>query len=105
MDTTTRANLEAISNATVSMQLLKRGIRSVSMAGPRPMNSPIKPIVGEAFTLRYVPMREDLSTPEALGGKDYPPRVAVENVPANHILVIDGRGRALLEITQTAVGH
>ena len=80
MDAKTRSSLEAISNATVSMQLLKRGIRSVSMAGPKPMNTPTKPIVGEAFTLRYVPMREDLSTPEVLGGKDYPPRVAIESV-------------------------
>ncbi len=94
MDAKTRSALEAISNATVSMQLLKRGIRSVSMAGPKPMNTPTKPIVGEAFTLRYVPMREDLSTPEVLGGKDYPPRVAIESVPADDILVIDGRGRA-----------
>ena len=94
MDAKTRSALEAISNATVSMQLLKRGIRSVSMAGPKPMNTPTKPIVGEAFTLRYVPMREDLSTPEVLGGKDYPPRVAIETVPVDQILVIDGRGRA-----------
>lgn len=94
MDSRTRADLETISNATVSMQLLKRGIRSVSMAGPKPMNTPAKPIVGEAFTLRYAPMREDLSTPEVLGGKDYPPRVAIETVPAGAILVIDGRGRA-----------
>ena len=94
MDAKTRSALEVISNATVSMQLLKRGIRSVFMAGPKPMNTPTKPIVGEAFTLRYVPMREDLSTPEVLGGKDYPPRVAIESVPADDILVIDGRGRA-----------
>ena len=93
MDPKTRSNLQAITNATVSMQLLKRGIRSVSMAGLKPLNSPTKPIVGEAFTLRYVPMREDLSTPEVLGGKDYPPRLAIENAPADAILVIDGRGR------------
>ena len=49
MDAKTRSSLEAISNATVSMQLLKRGIRSVSMAGPKPMNTPTKPIVGEAL--------------------------------------------------------
>ncbi len=94
MDAETRANLQAISVATVSMQLLKRGIRGVSMAGPKPLNTPVKPIVGEAYTLRYVPMREDLSTPEVLGGKDYPPRLAIENVPAGAVLVIDGRGRA-----------
>ena len=94
MDTETRANLEAISNATVSMQLLKRGIRHAAMAGPRPLNSPAMPIVAEAYTLRYLPLREDLSAPEVLAGKDYAPRVAIEDVPAGAVLVIDGRGRA-----------
>ena len=93
MDDETLINLRSITNATVSMQLLKRGIRSVSMAGPKPLNIPNKPIVGEAFTLRYVPMREDLSTPEVLGEKNYPPRLAIENAPSGAILVIDGRGR------------
>ena len=94
MDHKTRFNLELISNATVSMQLLKRGIRNVFMAGPKPQNVRTKPIVGEAFTLRYVPMREDLSVPEVLGGEKSPPRLAIENTPAGAILVIDGRGRA-----------
>jgi len=94
MDSETRANLDTISNATVSMQLLKRGIRAVSMAGPKPLNTPVKRILGAAYTLRYVPMREDLSAPEVLGGKDYPPRVAIEQVPPGAVLVIDGRGRA-----------
>lgn len=94
MDAETRANLKRISNATVSMQLLKRGIRAVSMAGPRPMNSPMTPVVGEAYTLRYIPMREDLATPDVLGGADYAPRVAIEEAPAGSVLVIDGRGRA-----------
>ena len=94
MDPKTRINLELISNATVSMQLLKRGIRNVFMAGPKAQNVPTKPIVGEAFTLRYVPMREDLSVPEVLGGQKYPPRLAIENTPTGAILVVDGRGRA-----------
>ena len=93
MDMNIRINLEAITNATVSMQLLKRGIRGVSMVGPKPLNMPTKPIIGEAFTLRYLPMREDLSTPEILGRRDYPPRLAVENAPPDTILIIDGRQR------------
>lgn len=93
MDNETRANLEAISVATVSMQLLKRGIRNVSMVGPKPLNTPMKPIVGEAYTLRYVPMREDLSTPDVLADPDFAPRVAIEQAPEGAILVIDGRGR------------
>ena len=94
MDEETRANLEAISVATVSMQLLKRGLRNVSMAGPKPLNAPAKPILCEAYTLRYVPMREDLSTPDVLGDPDFQPRVAIEQAPEGAVLVIDGRGRA-----------
>lgn len=94
MDTDTLEKLRHISVATVTMQLLKRGIRNVSMAGVRPLNSPVMPVVGPAYTLRYVPLREDLSAPEVLGRADYPPRLAIEQAPAGSVLVIDGRGRA-----------
>jgi regulator of RNase E activity RraA len=93
MDAETKTNLEQLSVATVSMQLLKRGIRNVAMAGVRPLNTPTQPIVGEAYTLRYIPMREDLSTPEVLGQPDFAPRRAIEEVPAGAVLVVDGRGR------------
>ncbi|HEX9568156.1 MAG TPA: ribonuclease activity regulator RraA [Rhodospirillales bacterium] len=85
--------LRKISVATVTMQLLKRGIRNVSMAGVKPLNRPVKPVVGPAYTLRYVPLREDKSAPEVLGRPDYPPRLAIEQAPAGSVLVIDGRGR------------
>ena len=87
------AALASISTATITMQLLKRGIRNISMAGVRPLNTPVRRVVGPAYTLRYVPWREDLSTPEVLGGAGYPPRVAIENAPEGSVLVIDGRGR------------
>lgn len=93
MDTDTLDALTTISVATVTMQLLKRGIRNVSMAGVRPLNDPVMPVVGPAYTLRYVPLREDLSAPEVLGRADYPPRLAIERAPAGSVLVIDGRGR------------
>jgi regulator of RNase E activity RraA len=88
------ADLARISVATITMQLLKRGVRNVSMAGVRPLNRPVKPVVGVAYTLRYVPLREDLSGPAVLGRPDYPPRRAIEEAPAGSVLVIDGRGRA-----------
>jgi regulator of RNase E activity RraA len=93
MDDETKAALASISVATITMQLLKRGIRNISMAGVRPLNTPAEPILGPAFTLRYVPLREDLSTPDKLGGDDYPPRLAIEQAPEGGVLVIDGRGR------------
>ncbi len=89
----TLETLGKISVATVTMQLLKRGVRNISMAGVRPMNDPAEKLIGPAYTLRYVPLREDLSTPEVLGGADYPPRVAIESAPEGSVLVIDGRGR------------
>lgn len=90
----TRKLLAGIGTATVTMQLLKRGIRNVAMRGVRPLHAQRRSVVGEAFTLRYVPMREDLSQPGALGGgTGYPPRVAIETAPAGSVLVIDARGR------------
>ncbi len=89
----TMAALRSIGTATITMQLLKRGIRNIAMAGIRPLNTPAMRILGPAYTLRYVPLREDLSTPDVLGGADYPPRLAIENAPEGSVLVIDGRGR------------
>ena len=93
MDDETLGALASISVATITMQLLKRGIRNISMAGVKPLNQPAQRILGPAYTLRYVPLREDLSTPDKLGGADYPPRVAIEQAPEGSVLVIDGRGR------------
>jgi regulator of RNase E activity RraA len=93
MDQKLRESLARISVATVTMQLLKRGIRQVSLAGVLPLNDPVLPIVGPAYTLRFVPMREDLSSPEVLGDPDYEPRRAIEMCPVGSVLVIDGRGR------------
>ena len=94
MDQDIRDKLAAISAATVTMQLLKRGIRNVSMAGVRALNNPPMKLVGPAYTMRYVPLREDLSVPDVLGRPDYPPRLAIEQAPEGSVLVIDGRGRA-----------
>ncbi len=94
----TLETLGKISVATVTMQLLKRGIRNISMTGVRPLNEPPRRIVGPAYTLRYVPLREDLSTPEVLGKLDYPPRLAIEQAPEGSVLVIDGRGRGDLAV-------
>ena len=98
MDDETRNALNSISVATITMQLLKRGIRNISMAGIRPLNAPVQRIVGPAYTLRYVPWREDLSTPDMLGRADYPPRLAIEQAPEGSVLVIDGRGRGDLAV-------
>ena len=88
----TLAILAGVSTATITLQLLKRGIRNVFIAGARPLNPANCRFVAEAFTLRFIPMREDLSRPEILGNPDYPPRKAIEAIPSGQALVIDCRG-------------
>jgi regulator of RNase E activity RraA len=86
--------LRGVSTATISMQLLKRGIRACAMVGPKPLAPDGARLVGPAYTLRYVPMREDLSTVDSLGAPDNAQKLAIEECPPGHVLVIDGRGRA-----------
>ncbi len=84
--------LKDVSTATITLQLLRRGLRGCSMTGPKPFSGSSERLVGPAYTLRYVPLREDLSTIEVLGHPDNPQRIAIEEVPPGHVLVIDGCG-------------
>ncbi|MSP48966.1 MAG: ribonuclease activity regulator RraA [Alphaproteobacteria bacterium] len=86
--------LRGVSTATLTMQLLKRGLRRVAMEGVRPMVPMTQRMVGEAFTLAYLPLREDLSDYAVLARPDYAPRRAIEEAPAGAVLVIDARGEA-----------
>ena len=87
--------LRAVTTATVSMQLLKRGIRRCWLRGPRAIHPPDHPaggrLVGPAFTFRFVPLREDLGTPESYT-KEGSIRDAIEAMPEGCIAVIDARG-------------
>lgn len=84
--------LAGLSAATVSMQLLKRGYRRVNMRGVTPLLGNARPLCGPAFTLRFIPAREDLSAPAVLGQEGYAPRRAIEEVPEGAVLVIDALG-------------
>lgn len=88
----TLEKLRGIGTATVTMQLLKRGLRNVYMAGPRPFRPESGRLAAEAYTLRFIPMREDLSRVEVLGDLDYAPRKVIEATPPGRVLVIDARG-------------
>ncbi len=48
-------------------------------------------MVGEAFTLRYIPAREDLNPIEVFKDPKHPQRVAVETCPPGSVLVMDSR--------------
>lgn len=86
------AQLKHVSTATITMQLLKRGIRACAMFGPKPFSGPDERLVGPAYTLRLVPMREDISTPAFLGAEDNAQKIAIEDTPEGHVLVISGGG-------------
>jgi len=83
--------LKRASTATVTMQLLKRGFRHGAIKGARPLDPRHARCVGPAFTLRFIPMREDLAAPPK-PGKLLPHRMAVESAPAGSVLVIDSGG-------------
>ncbi len=84
--------LSACSTATITMQLLKRGLRATAMSGVASLSGKSERIVGEAYTVRFIPMREDLSDPATINAGENPQRRAIEECPAGAILVMDGLG-------------
>jgi regulator of RNase E activity RraA len=89
-----KALLRQCSVATLSTQLFKRGLRQTVMQGVRPLGQGPEPMVGEAFTLRYIPAREDLDHVGVFADPDHPQRKAIETVPPGQVLVCDCRGDA-----------
>jgi len=85
------AILSQITTATITTILLKKGLRNVWMRGTRPLRAGQKRLVGRAFTLRFVPAREDLATP-ASWGSPISTRAAIEDMPAGCIAVVDSMG-------------
>ena len=84
--------LHAISTATLTTVLLKKGIRRCWMRGPMPaFNAEGRRIAGRAFTLRFVPAREDLATPESWSSPRST-RAAIEDMPEGCIAVVDAMG-------------
>ncbi len=84
--------LQTISTATLTSQLYKRNILHVFIRGVYPMNPNRARFVGEAYTLRLIPMREDRMKPEVVKSYEYPQRKCIESCPAGKVLVIDARG-------------
>jgi regulator of RNase E activity RraA len=89
----TIAALRYVSTATITTQLLQRGLRNTFLYGVLPLNPLSANMVGEAFTLRYIPAREDLDVPSVFQDYDHPQRRAIEDVPPGQVLVIDSRGQ------------
>jgi regulator of RNase E activity RraA len=86
-----RDRLKHVSTATLSTALFKRGLKNMFIQDVRPLNSYPENMVGEAFTLRYMPSREDLDGIEVFKDPEHPQRKAVEECPPGHVFVIDSR--------------
>jgi regulator of RNase E activity RraA len=87
----TKEFLASASTATIQTQLFNRGLRNTFLFGLRPLNPDVARFVGEAFTLRYIPAREDLDTTSVFEDPAHPQRAAVEAVPPGQVLVMDCR--------------
>src|SRR5436853_4085272 len=87
----TRHRLKQVSTATLTTVLFKRGLRNVFIQGVFLLNRQSPRMVGEAYTLRYIPAREDLDTLAAFEGRGHPQREAIEACPPGHVLVMDSR--------------
>jgi regulator of RNase E activity RraA len=90
----TRRRLAACSSATLSTQLFKRGLRNQMLQGVSRLAPQAPTMVGEAYTLRNIPAREDLDHIGVYEDPAHPQRKAVETAPPGSVLVIDCRGDA-----------
>lgn len=86
-----RSALSGVSTATLTTVLLKKGLRNVWLRGTKPLRPGQPRLVGQAFTLRFVPAREDLATPESWGSP-ISTRAAIEAMPPGCIAVVDAMG-------------
>jgi regulator of RNase E activity RraA len=83
--------LSRVTTATITTLLMKQGLRNVWLRGTRPLKPGQKRLVGRAFTLRFVPAREDMATPESWSSPRST-RAAIEAMPKGAIAVADARG-------------
>lgn len=89
-----REKLKRISTATVATFLFKKGLKNQFIQDVVPLKKGRPTMVGEAFTLRYIPAREDLNGIAVFKNPEHPQRVAVETCPEGAVLVIDSRKNA-----------
>jgi regulator of RNase E activity RraA len=87
-----RALFLRCSSASISTQLIRRGLRNVAIRGVLPLRVDLPPMVGPAFTMRYVPAREDLDAYGSGGDPANVQRQAIEQAPSGHVFVADCRG-------------
>ncbi|TCR70046.1 ribonuclease activity regulator RraA [Bosea sp. BK604] len=86
-----REKLKRVSTATLTTALFKRGFRNAFIQDVRPVGANAPRMVGEAYTLRYIPAREDLDHLGVFADVEHPQRKGVEDCPPGHVMVIDSR--------------
>ena len=86
-----REALKRVSTATLTTVLFKRGLRNTFIQGVFLLNRSAPRMLGEAYTLRFIPAREDLDQLGAFEGRGHPQREAIEACPPGHVLVMDAR--------------
>jgi regulator of RNase E activity RraA len=91
LDSKTIEALKGVTTATLTTVLLKKGLRNIWLRGTKPLRQGQPRIVGPAFTLRFVPAREDLATP-ASWESPTSTRAAIEGMPAGCVAVVDAMG-------------
>ncbi|MBT9489520.1 MAG: ribonuclease activity regulator RraA [Rubrivivax sp.] len=91
MNPTTQQQLMTVSTATLCTALFKRGLKNQFIQDVRPLNPGLPNMVGPAFTLRYIPAREDLNTIAVFQDRQHPQRQAVEQCPPGAVLLMDSR--------------
>lgn len=86
-----KSKLMRISSASIATALFKRGLRNQFIQGVGPVSRKQGNMVGQAFTLRYIPAREDRNDISVFRNEDHPQRAAIEQCPPDHVLVMDSR--------------
>jgi regulator of RNase E activity RraA len=86
-----RTRLLGVSTATLTTALFKRGFRNTYIQGALPLNPAAARMAGPAYTLRYIPAREDLDHIGVFSDRSHPQRKGVEEIPAGAVMVIDSR--------------
>lgn len=92
LDAETRAKLERVGSANVANALLGHGFRNIMLPGLKPLNGSQRQLVGPAYTLRFIPAREDIDSMGDYSREDNLHRVAIERCPSGAVLVIDAFG-------------
>jgi len=84
--------LRQVSTSTIATQLYKRGFRQPQLLGVRPISQVTDGFVAEAFTMRFIPAREDVNTLDPYRSGNTLQWDAIESVPPGHVIVVDSRG-------------